>query len=73
LEKLSEVPGHREKKDWMGWKVVPRPDLKNPLTGEPIVFPHPWRTGRSTAGLYSLLHLTRLLLIPQLASTYELK
>jgi hypothetical protein len=41
LEKLSEFPDYREKKDWTGWKTVPKPDLKNPFTGEPIMFPPP--------------------------------
>jgi hypothetical protein len=41
LEKLSEFPDYREKKDWTGWRTVPRPDLKNPFTGEPIRFPPP--------------------------------
>jgi hypothetical protein len=40
-EQSEQLTDYRQKKDWTGWKVVPRPDLKNPITGEPIVFPPP--------------------------------
>jgi hypothetical protein len=37
----EQLTDYRQKKDWTGWKVVPRPDLKDPVTGKPIVFPPP--------------------------------
>jgi len=37
----GQLADYRQKKDWTGWKTVPRPDLKNPVTGEPIRFPPP--------------------------------
>jgi hypothetical protein len=37
----EQLTDYRQKKDWTGWAVKPRPDLKDPVTGEPIVFPPP--------------------------------